>query len=85
MKGPGLRARLDSRRHWRCPETGRVLHTSGDVAQLRSPFTPRGVFMELQEAYQPPRVSLTLEEILDHMQVTAEPSEPQTTPENPGA
>ncbi len=80
MKGPGLRARLDARRHWRCPETGRSLHTSGAVAQIRSPFTSREVFMELQETYQQPRVSLSLEDILGHMQVAAEPREPQATP-----
>ena len=91
MKGPGLRSRLDARRHWRCPETGKTMHTPGHVTQLLSPFTSRRIFMEIVEKHSPARVSLSLEEILGHMQIMPEPREavPPATPvepmENPAA
>lgn len=89
MKGPGLRTKLDVRRLWRCPETGRFLKAGGHVTQLASPFSRRPCFMEMVENQEKPRLQLDLEEILSHMQIPVEPAQAsretpaKDQPENP--
>jgi len=81
MKGPGLRTKLNVRREWRCPQTGKSLWLSGRQTQVLSPFARGDCFMELIEHQIPPRVQPPLEEILAHMVIEAEPRppEPETT------
>lgn len=75
MKGPGLRTKLDTRRLWKCPETGRLLKMDGQVTQMLSPFSKKPGFMQLVEHIPAPRPQPSLEEILSHMQVPPAPPE----------
>ena len=76
MKGPGLKSRLDVRRVWKCPATGKLLRTPGDVTQMLSPFCRDTKWMELVEEQQAPRPDISLDEIIERM--TAESPEPET-------
>ncbi|WP_339745997.1 hypothetical protein [uncultured Rubinisphaera sp.] len=71
MKGPGLRTRLDVRRVWKCPQTGRILKTPGHVTQFVSPFTKDRCWMQFIETEHPPRPMVPLDEMLSHMYFSA--------------
>ncbi|HBN78418.1 MAG TPA: hypothetical protein DD473_21930 [Planctomycetaceae bacterium] len=71
MKGPGLKTRLDVRRVWKCPQTGRILKTPGHVTQFVSPFTKDRCWMQFIETEHPPRPMVPLDEMLSHMYFSA--------------
>ncbi len=81
MKGPGLRSKLDVRRVWKCPQTGKILRTPGNITQMVSPFTRETCWMEFVEEQRPAREQRTLETILEHMQIDA--SAEEATPAEP--
>ncbi len=84
MKGPGLRTRLDVRRVWKCPQTGRILKTPGHVTQFVSPFTKDRCWMQFIETEHPPRPMVPLDEMLSHMYFSAT-EEKVVTEETPEA
>ncbi|MCG6157769.1 hypothetical protein [Rubinisphaera margarita] len=90
MKGPGLRSKLDVRRVWKCPQTGKILRTPGSITQMISPFTRDTCWMEFIEEQRPAREQRTLETILEHMQIDASaegdpPAEPRPPKKKKGS
>lgn len=62
MKGPGLKNKLEVRRLWKCPETGKTLFEDGHVTSRQSPFTKDLVWMNLIEEKRPERKMVLVED-----------------------
>lgn len=89
MKGPGLRAKYDVQRIWKCPVSGRIIKTPVYVTSVLSPYVQPETWMKLLETQRyairnRPLESLYSSEFLEANQPGDEARPPAKNPRKRG-